>query len=317
MRSSLILACVCLCATVPGAQAQFQIPLPQHVTPDVAFHIYSLVCDSVRAGDLDSAALATEARFTTRIASTDSIRVTMTSCRNHWVTAADAFRGVGRGNQAVRTIYGDSGINVLSNLAGSFKSDRMFVQTGVFGGVIGPLYVNASYGQFFSSQESTEPGVTRQELRDRTGNLLRLVQNGGSATIRGILPLVWGGGAASQQAADLYLNVGATGPLGNTDSLRATVGLVIEGLATLAVRNITTFDIDADLFLGVRPGIQVVTGHDGIIPESSSKTLPFVQVAGGLRIGGQPRLSVLLTAVPKRYSLYVPDVQFLFELPRL
>jgi hypothetical protein len=318
MKTSCLAALALLWLPVCTLLAQFQIPLPRHIPPDSAFHIYSDACDRVREGQLDSIALDTLAVYTKRLAtSTDSIRVTTSSCRNHWLTAADALHGVGKGNRAVRTIYGDSGINVLANLAGSFRKDRVYVQTAAVAGVIGPLYFNASYGQFFSSQESTEPGVSREELRDRTGNLLRLIQNGGSATIRGILPLVWGGGAASQQAADVYLNVGAAGPLGNSDSLRATVGLVVEGLATLAVRNVTTFDLDADLFLGVRPGIQVVMGHDGIIPESDSHTLPFIQVAGGIRIGGQPRVSVLLTGVPKKYSLYVPDVQFLFEVPRL
>ena len=307
-----------LLAPGAGAAAQFQMPLPRHVTSDQAFHIYSSVCDSVRAGQLDSLALENQPRFTKRLtAAGDSVRVTTTSCRNHWLTAADAFRGVGKGNAAVRTIFGDSGVNVLSNLAGTFKSDRMYVQTGLVGGVIGPLYFNASYGQFFSSEESAEPGVTRDELRDRTGTLLRLIQNGGSATIRGVLPLVWGGGAASQQGADVYLNVGAVGPLGSTDSLRATAGIVFEGMATVAVRNITSYDIDADLFAGVRPGVQFVFGHDDIVPGSDSKVLPFLQLAGGIRIGGQPRVSVLLTAVPKRYSLYVPDVQLSFELPRL
>jgi hypothetical protein len=297
--------------------AQFQIPLPRHVSADTAFQIYSDICDSVRAKTLDSLSLEAVPRFTTRLAGGTPIRVTPSSCRNHWLTAADAFHGVGKGNKAVRTIYGDSGVNVLSNLAGTFKSDRVYVQTGLVAGVIGPLYFNASYGQFFSSQESTTEGVTRQELRDRTGNLLRLIQNGGSATLRGVLPLVWGGGAASQQAADVYLNLGATGPIGETDSLRATAGLVLEGLATIAVRNVTSSEIDADLFFGVRPGAQVVFGHDGIVPGTDSKVLPFLQVAAGLRIGGQPRVSVLLTAVPKRYDLYVPDVQFSFELPRL
>jgi hypothetical protein len=168
MRVCLILVLAGLSGLVSPAAAQFQIPLPRHVSSDIAYHIYSAVCDSVRAGTLDSLALAQTPRFTKRISSSkDSVPVTTTSCLNHWLTAADAFRGVARGNNAVRAIYGDSGINVLANLAGSFKSDRMYVQTAVFGGVIGPLYVNASYGQFFSSQESTEPGITRQELRYR------------------------------------------------------------------------------------------------------------------------------------------------------
>ena len=137
------------------------------------------------------------------------IEVNGTTCRT-WLP-----RGGPIGSQdAIRKIYGDSGgVDVLSDVASTFKSDRLFVQSSIVAGAIGPLYFKASYGQFFGSEESEEPGLTREELRDRSSNLLRLIQNGGSATARVLLPLVWGGGAASQQAVGVYFNAGGLGPM--------------------------------------------------------------------------------------------------------
>ena len=312
----------CLVLPIP-VSAQFQMPLPPHATPDIAFHIYSPACtlergDTSRAlemlGDtVTRAQLDSLPRYTVRIPGTsDTIQVNGETCRT-WLR-----KGATIGTEAaVRQVFGGAGLDVLGDLASTFKSDQIFVQSSIVSGAIGPVYFKASYGQLFSSEESEEPGVSREELQDRSSNVLRLIQKGGSATGRAIVPLLWGGGAASQQSAGAYVNVGAVGPLGETDSLRATVGLVAEGLVSFAVRNLVSYDLDADLFLGVRPGYQHVFGHDRIIPESGSRGLPFLQLAGGLRIGGQTRFGVFLTAVPKDFRPYVPDLQFTVAVPNL
>jgi hypothetical protein len=306
-----------------NALAQFQIPMPPHATPDQAFHTYSAVCTWIRGDTARALSLLREGatidtlealpRYTLRLPGvSDTIYVTERSCST-WVPRV----GPVGSEAAIRQIYGDSGVDILSDVASTFKSDKLFVQSSIVAGAIGPLYFKASYGQFFSSEESEEPGVTSEELRDRSSNLLRLIQNGGSATARAILPLVWGGGAASQQAAGVYFNAGVLGPMGETDSLRATVGLVTEGLISFAVRNVLSYDLDADLFFGVRPGFQYVFGPDGIIPENDSRGLLFAQFAGGLRVGGESRFGIFLTLVPEDYRPYVPDVQFTLELPSL
>ena len=306
-----------------NAVAQFQIPLPPHATPDQAFHIYSAVCTWER-GDTrkalkilgDTATLQTLKalpRYTRRIPGvSDSIEVNQHTCRT-WLPRGGAIGT----EDAIRKIYGDSGVNILSDVASTFKSDQLFVQSSIVSGVIGPVYFKASYGQLFSSEESDEPGVSRAELRDRSSNLLRLIQNGGSATARVILPLVWGGGAASQQAAGVYFNAGVLGPLGEADSLRGTVGLVTEALVSFAIRNVGSHELDADLFFGARPGYQFVFGSDGIIPENDSRGLLFAQFAGGLRVGGESRFGIFLTLVPEDYRPFVPDLQFTVELPQL
>jgi hypothetical protein len=317
------LALLCSLLAWDSALGQFQMPLPPHATADVAFHIYSPVCTAER-GDTNRALrlLGEEAtrdtlralpRYTVRISGTsDTIRVTSASCRT-WVPR---FAGVGT-EEAVRQVYGGAGLDLLGDVASTFRSDQIFVQTSLVSGAIGPVYFKASYGQLFSSETPEEPGVSPEELRDRSSDILRLIQNGGSATARAILPLLWGGGAASQQAAGAYVNVGAVGPLGESDSLRATVGLVLEGLVSFGVRNLVSYDLDADLFFGVRPGYQYVFGPEGIIPENDSKGLPFVQFAGGLRIGGQSRFGIFLTAVPEDYRPFVPDLQFTIAVPSL
>jgi hypothetical protein len=115
----------------------------------------------------------------------------------------------------------------------------------------------------------------------------------------------------------VYFNAGVVGPMGETDSLRATIGLTGEGLISFAVRNLASYELDADLYFGVRPGIQYVFGHDGIIPESGTRALLFAQFAGGLRVGNDPLVGIFLTLVPKKFRAYVPDLQFTLQLPKL
>lgn len=327
---------VVICSAFPAIlAAQFQMPLPPHLSADSAYHIQHPFCvavrkrlrwqadsakaaraDSAKAAPADSAkvAPADSAGFTRRLDSSDSIKVTKESCRSgHWLTVVDVFR---QGDEVVRKIYGGDGVDVFTDFAATFKSDRVFLQSSIVSGMIGPVFFKASYGQFFSGAEPDEPGVTRDELRDVTGNLLRLIQNGGSAAGRAILPLIWGGGTATQQAAAIYFNAGATGPLGNTDSLQGTIGLAAEGMATFAIRNVASYELDADLFLGVRPGFQQVFGRQSLLPNTSHHTLPFVQFAGGLRVGGEPRLAALFTLVPQRYRTFVPDFQVSLQVPR-
>ena len=301
---------------IPGAVvAQFQIPLPPHASPDRAYHIYSAVCDSVRknTGRI-IATLQTTPRFTRRGSQADSMAVSQSSCsKGEWLDIGQVFGSP----EAVREIYGPAGLDVLGDIASTFKSDQLFVQSSIVAGAIGPVYFKASYGQLFGSEEPEDGSVTREELRDRSSNLLRLIQNGGSATARVIVPVLWGGGAASQQAIGAYFNAGVVGPLGESDSLRGTVGVAIEGLASFAIRNVISYDLDADLFFGVRPGFQFVFGPGGIIPEDDSRALPFAQFAGGLRVGGKSLLSVFLTWVPKAYRDFVPDVQLSVQVPQL
>lgn len=308
-----VLLAVLALATAGGLQAQFQMPLPPHATPDLAFQIDSRQCDSVRRnlGGIRGQ-LATKPRWTARVpGKSDSLPVSFASCRlwKNQIKGADSVR-------AIRKIWGGGGLDLLGDVASTFKSDQLFVQTSIVSGGIGPVYFKASYGQLFSSAESDDPAVTPDELRSRESDVLRLVQNGGSATGRVILPLLWGGGGASQQAIGAYVNAGVVGPLGETDSLRATLGMAAEGLISFAVRNLISYEIDADLYFGVRPGVQYVIGHDGILP-GSSRALPFAQFAGGLRVGGQSRFGIFLTWVPEDFRSYVPDLQFTVQVPKL
>jgi hypothetical protein len=302
-------AAVMLQACAAVAAAQFHIPLPPHVSADSAYHIYSDECGAARQGTIPSPTI-----YTHRLNSPDSIAVTAQSCKlSHWLTVRDVFRG----DKAVRQIYGGEGIQVLNDFAGTFKRDRVFLQSSIVRGTIGPVFFDASYAQFFSSQDSDDPNVPREELRDVTGNLLRLIQNGGSAAGRVVLPLLWGGGGASQQAAGMYFNLGVTGPLGNSDSVQATLGTALDLLATFAIRNVASYDVDADLFLGVRPGVQVVLGEQSLLPDRNKKTIAFLQFAGGLRVGGESRLSALFTLVPSRFKPFVPDFQLNLQVPKL
>jgi hypothetical protein len=99
--------------------------------------------------------------------------------------------------------------------------------------------------------------------------------------------------------------------------LRATLGLTGEGLISFAVRNLASYELDADLYFGVRPGVQYVFGPDGIIPESGTRALLFTQFAGGLRVGNDPLVGIFVTLVPKKFRPYVPDLQFTLQLPKI
>jgi hypothetical protein len=305
-------------APLRTAAPQFQLPLPPHASPDLAFQIHSPVCDSVRADTAGTgirAELKTNPRHTIRVpGASDTLPVSVESCAL-WTSPGGSH--VFGSEQAIHRIFGGNGVNLLSDAASTFKSDQIFVQTSIVAGGIGPVYFKASYGQLFSSEDSDDPDVTREELQDRASNVLRLIQNGGSAAARAIMPILWGGGSASQQAVGAYVNAGVVGPMGETDSLRATVGLTAEGQISFAVRNLASYEVDADLYFGVRPGIQYVIGPDGIIPESGTRALPYAQFAGGLRVGNEPLIGIFLTLVPKDFRPYVPDLQFTLQLPKL
>jgi len=280
-RSIVGLACALALAPISIAAPQFQMPLPPHASPDLAFQIYSPVCDSVRH-DLGGirAELKSKPRFTVRVpGASDTLPVSVESCSTWSSVAGKKVLG---SEAAIHRIFGGTGVNLLSDAASTFKSDQIFVQTSIVAGGIGPVYFKASYGQLFSSEESDDPSVTREELQDRASSVLRLIQNGGSAAARVIAPIVWGGGAVSQQAVGAYFNAGVVGPLSETDSLRATIG----GRYTSDKKDYGLDAVSSKIVKSAKDSWNAFTPRFVLDYAPSEKGLVYVSVSRGFKSGG-------------------------------
>ncbi len=209
----------------------------------------------------------------------------------------------------IRRLYGNKNLDLFSSFASSATKSKIYLASSVLSGLIGRVHFDFSFSQVVVANDTGTTALTRKEVQGATSNIMRLVNNGGSATARILIPLLAGGGSNSQSGIGIYVNGGVVGPLNESDSLLGTVGGAVDALTAFAIRSPTSYSLLAELFLGARAGYQYVGGTDPIVPTLPDRSMPFLQLAAGVREGKIARLSVLYTLVRSPYREFMPRFQ--------
>jgi hypothetical protein len=146
-------------------------------------------------------------------------------------------------------------------------------------------------------------------VEDRNTTVIGLVSNGGSYSLKIAHPFFAGGGWVQQQAALAYINIGllSGSSLDETDNPIGGLGFVGEYLSSIAVRS-PNGEIETssfDILLGVRAGIHYATER---FLGFESRSVPFVQLMGGIRQTGSMKYTFVYTLVKNEFAEYVPKV---------
>jgi hypothetical protein len=219
---------------------------------------------------------------------------------------------------------GAAGLSLFSRLSSGFTSDRAYVQTSALSGMVGRQLFEVTYAQVVAAGEGAATVAERQQLRDNTSTVIRLVQNGGAATARLLVPIggcrdvdVAGGtmGTGYQLLGgtvrlNLVLSGAALGRSSETDGddQRGAVGSQLEALGTWGVRGFSGSNAGL-IALGVRGGTHFVA-NGRIVPEVASRWMPVYQAVFLVRAAEAIGFGVTATAVPRGFREFVPRANF-------
>jgi hypothetical protein len=349
--SNVVLALLALVA--PVAEAQFVVPLPRsidgndpgfrasrirndfsvylqdHNTPltDAAIReAHDTFCrDVVEARVREDEAQANDPKLCRESVTVDDV-LDSAGERIH----ADPYRrwllkGFARPREDLLPLYDSAGagdFSALNRFSTNVTDDKMFLVTEMFSGLVGQFIVAVTHAAVVTTadgkkaQSDTVAITELNAIEDNTATITRLVNNGGTMSVRVQAPFLVGGGANIQQAASLYLQTGVIGPLGNTDSLRASAALVLEYMAAFAARKPNrSYESVGDLLIGLRGGR--IQSEDELMPSSRHNGMWFLQGAFGIRKGTSVTASLLVTFVEKRYRDFVPKLVINFSALRL
>jgi hypothetical protein len=288
--------------------AQFQVPLPAPMDQEQVCRIKA--ANERRLAEAESLSIRDDYEVCTiKVKTAD-----LTEPTHEWI-----MRGrpsVFRSDSSIRALYSNKSLQVFSAFFSTVSENRAYLASSVLGGIMGRMHFDLSYAQVVTTGEDRPAGESPEEVRDATSAVMRLVQNGGSATARMLVPFLAGGGTTSKSAAGVYLNGGVIGPLGEADSLRGTAGLALDILTTHAIRKPEDYSLIGDVFVGFRAGFQTVWEDRGIISTVDDKTLTFLQAAIGVRMGDRTLASVLYTLVEDKFKPYAPEFQVSIQAAR-
>lgn len=211
----------------------------------------------------------------------------------------------------IRGLYGMKSLRFLGGFASTLTDDNAYLSTDVLSGILGRIHFDLTLAQVVSTgEDGGESAVQRDETRNATSNVMRLLGNGGSATIWLMMPVLATSGTFAQTTVATYAHGGALGPLGRSSDLVPDGGLGVEALTSMAIRHPASYDLQGELLVGARAGVDWVDGE--IAPAASDRrSLPFLQATLGIRRGSSTLLSVLYTVVPSAHRDFVPRLQFM------
>lgn len=336
----------------PVAQAQFVVPLPRSIAgsdPGLRasrirndFSIYlqdhqtAMTDDAITSAKIAfCAAVAdragkSEAQANDAKICTDSITASDMRDSAGKLARTDPYRrwllkSFARPREDLLPLYDSAGagdFSALSRFSTNVTTDKMFLLTEMFSGLVGQFIVAVTHAAVVTSadgkkaQDDTVAITELNAIEDNSASITRLVNNGGTVSIRVQAPFLVGGGANIQQAASVYLQTGVIGPLGNTDSLRASAALVLEYMAAFAARMPNrSYESAGDLLVGLRGGR--IQSEDELIPSSRRNGMWFLQGAFGIRRGTAVTATLLVTFVEKRYRDFIPRLVINFSALRL
>lgn len=339
------------CASL--AQAQFAIPLPKPVDPDLvrienlrlAFlaertddgqyrrSTDQLRLDATNLSDADFAK-ATEA-FCSRLKvsknncdialARDSMKAYLQSSgsgvrRLRVVHLKSRFPTTGYNRGELGSYMRESGakesFSFASQFAANITDKEAYVVSNVVRGITGRFIFSTDYALVVTKSDSTNP-AKRDTIEGDRANLLRAINNGGTVVARFIAPMYAHSGSNFTTAAGLTFSGGLIGPIGQTSEhkQRAAISGVGEWLGALAIRNLSgDGKLEAELVMGVRSGYTISDAPLRI--GGDHKSVRFAQAVLGLRQNGNMSLSALFTVANNQFNDLVPRAVLNFSAVR-
>jgi hypothetical protein len=205
------------------------------------------------------------------------------------------------------------GLSLFSRLSSGFTTDRAYIASAVVSGYVGRQLFEVTYAQVVASGDADDP-TARKQIRDNVSTVTRLVQNGGAATARLLVPFTRPEGRRfGAGTLQVYGNLsgGAVGRSSEAagDDQRGAVGTILEALATWRVQDRPDGAPVATVHFGVRGGTHYVA-NGRILDDVRSRWLPLGQAVFMVRQNNTVGFGVTATAVRKAYRPFVPRAHF-------
>lgn len=293
-----------LCTTTK-ADAQFQVPLAPAWSAD-------RVC-AVKMKERDE--------WTDRCAKTasdDTVALIRAASGDYQhLYYVKGLRYLMRDDSVIRALYSDGKVQVLGGFTTAVSETLAYVSSDLVSGIYGRVHFDLSLAEVVAASDTGTTVATRKQLSDGVANVMRLVNNAGTVTARIVVPMIVGGGTLSQHSVGIVFSGGAIGPLGHKDSLVVNAGAVLEATTTASIRDPVSYSMNAELVLGVRLGINYLFRSDRIASTTTGQSLPFLQLAAGVRQNSKIRFGLLLTLVPHQYQVFMPKFQITIQTSAL
>jgi hypothetical protein len=208
------------------------------------------------------------------------------------------------------------GVSVFSRFAANISDKEAYVTSDIISGLTGRFIFAINYAAVVVKDDSAATASERRLIESQKANVMRMINNGGTLTMRAQLP-VWAVRSPIQQsAASVYASVGLVGPTGNTDSLRASGSAVAEFATTRSIRSIgAAADLLGELLLAGRLGYAI--SEEELLTATGDKGFGYFQFAIGLLQNNKISLSALYTLpFEDRYKPFTPKLTVNFAAIR-
>lgn len=289
-----------------GLSAQFQVPLPPHLSDDIVRLSKTKSCAEFEVDALVIAARKELKAPDLRSGPQDPTHTN--ECPLHRDIFATRLKPVN--DAAVSRLFGGSALAALDQLGGGFSGSQAYVASALVAGNAGDFRFNFTYLRASSKADSsTGDTASSAILRRASDRMTQLVMNGGEATARFIMPHRATGGINWQSSWGTYASFGVLGAVQEHAPVPVAISLVSEFQASLAIREADTYKRLGDIYVAVRPGGAFVFGRERIVEGERDRFMPFVQASIGVRTSDKLRYGVLYTLVPGHLNRYIPAFQ--------
>jgi hypothetical protein len=201
-----------------------------------------------------------------------------------------------------------TGASVFSRFAANVSDDEAYVTSDVISGLTGRFLFAINYAAVVVKADSAATPSEQRAIESQKANVMRMINNGGTLTMRGQLPMWAERSSIQASAASVYGSLGLVGPMGNTDSLKFSASAVVEASTSRSIRSLgAAGDLLGELLLAARLGY--AWSEDELLTASGDQAFGYLQGAIGLLQNNRISLSVLYT-IPfeSRYRPFVPKL---------
>ncbi len=173
-----------------------------------------------------------------------------------------------------------------------------------------------NYAAVVVKDESGATTDERRAIESQKANVIRMINNGGTLTMRAQLPVFGVSGHTGQSAGSVSLTGGLVGPTGNTDSLRFAWSGVVEFATTRSIRAVgDAADLLGELLIAARAGY--AASEKELLSDTGDNGFGFFQLAVGLLQNNRVSLSALYTLpLEERYRRFAPKLTVNFAAVR-
>jgi hypothetical protein len=211
---------------------------------------------------------------------------------------------------------GADGVSVFSRFAANVSDKEAYVTSDIISGLTGRFIFAINYAAVVVKDDSAGTASERRSIEGQKANVMRMINNGGTITMRAQLPVYAVRSPIGQSAASVYASVGLVGPTGNTDSLKFSSSAVAEFATTRSIRSFgAVADLLGELLVAGRLGYAI--SEEELLTATGDKGFGYFQLAIGLLQNNKISLSALYTLpFEDRYKPFTPKLTVNFAAIR-